>query len=135
MNPENKKELILKHVPIVFADTEDKGFGKSITIDAGEFKDVIEKWVKDNNINGGVAKFKEYTNKEGITTLQYNFKISKYTEIDGKDSTELGFGAVINLIASAYDYDNQFGKGTSASLRLIFVVEPRINPSMDKIRE
>ena len=136
MNPENKKELILKHVPIVFADTEDKkGFGKSITIDAGEFKELIEAWVKENNINNGKANFKEYTNKEGVTTLQYNFKLSEYTDIDGKESCDLGYGAVVNLVASAYDYDNQFGKGTSASLRSIFVVEPRINSSMDKIRE
>lgn len=136
MNPENKKELILKHVPIVFADTEDeKGFGKSITIDAGMFKELIEAWVKENNINNGKANFKEYTNKEGVTTLQYNFKLSEYTDIDGKESCDLGYGAVVNLVASAYDYDNQFGKGTSASLRSIFVVEPRINSSMDKIRE
>lgn len=136
MNPDNKKELILKHVPIVFADTEDKkGFGKSITIDAGDFKETIEAWVKENNINNGKANFKEYTNKEGVTTLQYNFKLSDFTDIEGKDSTELGYGAVVNLVASAYDYDNQFGKGTSASLRSIFVVEPRINSSMDKIRE
>lgn len=136
MNPENKKELILKHVPIVFADTEDKkGFGKSITIDAGKFKELIEAWVKENNINNGKANFKEYTNKEGVTTLQYNFKLSEYTDIDGKESCDLGYGAVVNLVASAYDYDNQFGKGTSASLRSIFVVEPRINSSMDKIRE
>lgn len=136
MNPDNKKELILKHVPIVFADTEDKkGFGKSITIDAGDFKETIEAWVKENNINNGKANFKEYTNKEGVTTLQYNFKLSDFTDIEGKDSTELGYGAVVNLVASAYEYDNQFGKGTSASLRSIFVVEPRINSSMDKIRE
>lgn len=136
MNPENKKELILKHVPVVFADTEDKkGFGKSITIDAGKFKELIEAWVKENNINNGKANFKEYTNKEGVTTLQYNFKLSEYTDIDGKESCDLGYGAVVNLVASAYDYDNQFGKGTSASLRSIFVVEPRINSSMDKIRE
>ena len=136
MNPDNKKELILKHVPIVFADTEDKkGFGKSITIDAGDFKETIEAWVKENNINNGKANFKEYTNKEGVTTLQYNFKLSEFTAIEGKDSTELGYGAVVNLVASAYEYDNQFGKGTSASLRSIFVVEPRINSSMDKIRE
>lgn len=136
MNPDNKKELILKHVPIVFADTEDKkGFGKSITIDAGDFKETIEAWVKENNINNGKANFKEYTNKEGVTTLQYNFKLSDFTDIEGKDSTELGYGAVVNLVASAYEYDNQFGKGTSASLRSIFVIEPRINSSMDKIRE
>ena len=137
MNPENKKELILKHVPVVFADTEDKkGFGKSITIDAGEFKGLIEAWVKENNINNGKANFKEYTNKEGVTTLQYNFKLSDYTDIEGKEEEyDLGYGAVVNLVASAYDYDNQFGKGTSASLRSIYIVEPRINSSMDKIRE
>lgn len=130
-----EKELMLTHVPVIFAELEDKGFGKSITIDAGNFQEEIKAWVKANNINGGEAKFKEYTDKDGKTTIQYNFKVSKYTAIEGRESTDLGYGATINLIARAYDYDNQFGKGTSASLKAVFVVEPKIDSTMDKIKE
>lgn len=129
------KEILLSHVNVIFADIEDKGFGRSITIDAGEVKPQIEAWVKENNINGGVAKFKEYTDKDGKITTQYTFKISDYTQIEGKESTEIGYGAVVNLIAGAYDYDNKFGKGTSASLKAVYVIEPRINSNMDRIKE
>lgn len=133
-----EKELILKHVKVIFAELEDKGFGKSITIDATapEVQEQITKWVAENNINGGVAKFKDYTNKDGETTKQYNFKVSKFTEIAGHDEeSSLGYGAIVNLLARAYEYDNKFGKGISASLSTIFIVEPKINTNMDKIAE
>ena len=133
-----ENELILKHVKVIFAELEDKkGFGTSITIDATgpETQKTIADWVKANNINGGVAKFKDYTNKDGETTKQYNFKISQYTEFSGLDTKELGFGALINLVARPYSYDNQFGKGTSASLSAVFIVEPKVHTVMDKIAE
>lgn len=133
-----ENELILKHVKVIFAELEDKkGFGTSITIDATEpeVQKTISDWVKANNINGGVAKFKDYTNKDGETTKQYNFKISKFTEIAGPYEDDLGFGAEINLVARPYTYDNQFGKGTSASLSAVFVTKPRIHTTMDKIAE
>jgi hypothetical protein len=132
-----EKELILKHIKVVFAELEDKGFGTSITVDVTDqaAQDAISKWVADNNINGGKAKFKDYTNKDGETTKQYNFKISKFTEIAGPYEGELGYGAEINLVARPYTYDNQFGKGTSASLSAVFVTKPRIHTTMDKIAE
>ena len=132
------KELILKHVKVIFAELEDKGFGRNLTIDATEpgIQNQISEWVKVNNINGGVAKFKDYTNKDGITTKQYNFKFSDYTDIAGKEeATDLGYGAVVNILAKAYEYDNKFGKGISASLASVYVVEPKINSNMDKIAE
>ena len=132
------KELILKHVKVIFAELEDKGFGRNLTIDATEpeSQKQISEWVKVNNINGGVAKFKDYTNKDGITTKQYNFKFSDYTDIAGKEeATDLGYGAVVNILAKAYEYDNKFGKGISASLASVYVVEPKINSNMDKIAE
>ena len=99
----------------------------------------IEAWVKENNINGGKAKIKDYTNeKTGVTTKQYQFRLSDYTDIDGKDGLgekDLGYGAVINLCARPFEYDNKFGKGISASLRGVFIVEPRKNTVMDKIAE
>ena len=132
------KELILKHVKVIIAELEDTGFGRNLTIDATEpeIQKQISEWVKVNNINGGVAKFKDYTNKDGITTKQYNFKFSDYTDIAGKEeATDLGYGAVVNILAKAYEYDNKFGKGISASLASVYVVEPKINSNMDKIAE
>ena len=132
------KELILKHVKVIFAELEDKGFGRNLTIDATEpeIQKQISEWVKVNNINGGEAKFKDYTNKDGITTKQYNFKFSDYTDIAGKDDvTDLGYGAIVNILAKAYENDNKFGKGISASLASVYVVEPKINSNMDKIAE
>lgn len=137
---EENNELILTHAKVLFAETKDKGFGLNITIDASDIdvKEKINNWVTTNKINGGKAKFKEYTDKQGKTTTQYQFRISDYTEIDGKngeDINSLGYGAVINLKARPFEYDNKFGKGVSASLRAIFVLEPRKNSAMDGLAE
>lgn len=133
-----EKEIVLKHVKVVFAELEDKGFGVNITIDVTDpaLQEQITKWVKENKINGGEPKFKDYTNKNGETVKQYNIKLSKYTEFDAKDpSFELGFGSVINLVARAYEYENKFGKGVSASVSAIYILEDKINTTMDKIAE
>lgn len=133
-----EKDLVIKHVKVVFAELEDKGFGTNITIDVTDpaLQDQITKWTKENNINGGVAKFKEYTTKDGQVTKQYNVKLSKYTDFQAKeDGMELGYGSVINLLARPYNYDNKFGKGTSASAAAIFIIKSKINTTMDKIAE
>lgn len=137
----DNKIIVLTHVNVIFSELVDKGFGRSITIDATdkEIRKSITEWVKANNINGGTPKFKEYTNeKDGKTTIQYNFKLSDYTQINGKDGLgekELGYGAVVNLQARAYEYENKFGKGISSSLDGIFVVEPTKNTVMANIAE
>lgn len=137
----DNKIIVLTHVNVIFSELVDKGFGRSITIDATdkEVQKSITEWVKANNINGGTPKFKEYTNeKDGKTTVQYNFKLSDYTQINGKDGLgekELGYGAVVNLQARAYEYENKFGKGISSSLDGIFVVEPTKNTVMANIAE
>ncbi len=137
----DKKEIVLKGLDVIFAELEDKGYGLSITIDATkpEIKNAIEAWVKANNINGGEAKFKTYTSKDGVETLQYQFKISQYTEFKFKDSeTEdagLGYGAKVNIVARAFEYENKFGKGISASLSAVYVLQGRKNNAMDKIAE
>ena len=137
----DNKIIVLTHVNVIFSELVDKGFGRSITIDATdkEVQKSITEWVKVNNINGGTPKFKEYTNeKDGKTTIQYNFKLSDYTQINGKDGLgekELGYGAVVNLQARAYEYENKFGKGISSSLDGIFVVEPTKNTVMANIAE
>lgn len=137
---DNKKVIVLKRVSVIFSELTNKGFGRSITIDAtnSDVQKQITEWVKANNINGGTPKFKDYTDKEGTTTKQYSFKLSDYTQIAGKDSMDeksLGYGAVVNLQARAFEYDNNFGKGISASLDGIFVVEPCKNTVMTNIAE
>lgn len=117
---EPNTKLKLKNVKVVFFNPEDEGFGTSITIDctAPEVKKQIEDWVKENNIgkdNPGVANIKEYTNENsGETTLQFAFKINEYTKyagINGLSKDDLGYGAVVDLIAQAYTYNNKFTSG------------------------
>lgn len=113
-------KIKLKEVGVIFYNPEDNGFGTSITIDCTkpEVKGQIEKWVKENNIGKetpGEAKIKEYTNeKTGETTLQYAFKINdktKYAGVNGLTENDLGYGAVIDIIATAYTYNNKFTAG------------------------
>ena len=131
------KELILKHVNVIFSELADKGFGRSITIDATdpELQGQIVDW---SEANGVKPKFKDYTNKEGKTTKQYTIKLSEYTQIDGKDGlTEknLGFGAIVNVNIRAFEYSNKFGKGKSSSASGIFIVEGKADTVMSKIAE
>ena len=134
------KTLQLFDVKVIFADLEDRGFGRNIVIDATdeEIQKQIKEWVKENNINGGEAKFKDYTNKDGETTKQYTFKLSKFTEFGGKDNLDekaIGYGAIVNILASAYEYENKFGKGTSASLRAVYVKEGQVKSALSSIAE
>lgn len=133
------ENLTLKHVKVIFADLEDRGYGRSVTIDVTdpETKKLVEDWCEVTGVNGGKANIKEYKDKDGNVTLQYNFKLSKFTEIEYKEgiAERLGYGAVINLTARAFEYDNKFGKGISASLASVFVVEPAVSSKMDAIRE
>lgn len=117
---EPNTKLKLKNVKVVFFNPEDEGFGTSITIDCTneETKKQIVDWVKENNIGKetpGEAKIKEYTNENtGETTLQYAFKVNDYTKyagINGLTKDDLGYGAVIDLIAQAYTYNNKFTSG------------------------
>lgn len=142
----DNKIIILKGVNVIFSELVDKGYGRSITIDVTDDKlqNQISKWAADNKINGGVAKFKKYTNeKDGLTTIQYSFKLSDYTQISGRTTAEgvtygekeLGYGAVVNLQARAFEYKNKFGEGISASLDGVFIIEPAKNNVMANIAE
>lgn len=127
------EKLKLEHVNIVFANLEDEGFGRSLTIDVTdkEVQNKISEWVKKNKIGKktpGVANFKEYEGKH-----QYAFKISDFTQFMGKDGLtkdNLGFGAQISLIAQPFEYDNKFGKGVSANLSAV-LVEARAKTGAD----
>lgn len=117
---DDKKKLKLKDVKVIFYSPEDEGFGRSITIDAtdSKVKEQIINWVKENNIGKdepGVPKFKEYTNeKTGETTTQFAFKLNDYTKyagINGLSQENLGYGAIVDLIANAFSYANKFTGG------------------------
>lgn len=117
---ENNTKLKLQKVKVIFYNPEDEGFGTSITVDVTDqaLQDQISAWVKENNIgkdNPGVANFKEYENeKSGEKTIQYSFRINEYTKyagINGLSEKDLGYGAIIDLIANAFVYNNKFTKG------------------------
>lgn len=122
-------KLKLTNVKIIFANTKDEGFGRSLTIDATspEIQKRITEWVEVNKIgktDPGVPKFKEYQPEQGDKTIQYNFRINDYTKfvgVGGLTIDDLGYGAEVSLIAQAFQYDNKFGKGTSASLTAVLI--------------
>ena len=129
------EKLTLKSVEVIFANLEDEGFGKSITINCSdkEVRDAITKWVKDNKIGkgekAGMPNIKEYEGKQ-----QYALKLNDYTVFgfrEGLDKSNLGFGATISLTAQAFSYDNKFGKGTSGALSAVYV-ESRAKTGADE---
>jgi len=126
-------KITLRGVEIIFANLEDEGFGRSLTIDATDpaTKKAITEWVKTNKIGKdtpGVPKFKEYEDR-----VQYSFKINDSTRFAGNNGLsekDLGFGAKVSLTANSFEYDNKFGKGVSASLSAV-LVEGRARTSAD----
>jgi hypothetical protein len=120
----NGPKIYLKNVRVIFATLEDEGFGRSLTIDATD-KDIkagIEKWVKENKIgkdHPGEANFKTY---EDI--VQYNLRLndkSKFVYRSGVPEGSLGYNAEVSIAANAFEYNNKFGKGTSASISAVVV--------------
>lgn len=133
-----KKELIVKHAQILFTELEDKGFGRNITIDVTDdaIRKQIEEWASELGIT---LKMRDYTRKDGTVTKQCQIKLSKFVTIGGKEDsyneTNLGFGAVVNLILVSYEYDNKFGKGKTACVSTIYIIEPKHNTKLDSIAE
>lgn len=133
------ERIRLNGVEVVFANLDDTGYGKSITIavtDPAVEKQITE-WVKENKIGkgekAGVPNFKEYEGKK-----QYAFKINDYTRfagINGLSMNNLGFGARISLIASAFEWENKFGKGISSSLTAVLVEKGANSASDDDLAE
>ena len=130
----DKTKLVLKNVGVVFANLEDEGFGRSITVDATDdkVKSAITQWVEDNNIGkgdkAGKPNFKEYEGK-----FQYSFKLNdrtKFVGLEGLSEKDLGFGATVSVVAKSFQYDNKFGKGTSGNLSAV-LVEKGANSSSD----
>ena len=140
--------LILKDVKVLFANFEDKGYGRSITIDASDkaVQDAITKWVSDNKIGlivkGRNANEATYDGKPKFTdyngTIQYSFKLAKEdnpafkTEIEGKGLKDVSYTAHINLVARAFSYDNNFGIGVSQVIDAIRLIKAPEGIDKDK---
>lgn len=129
--PTTLTKLKLQDVRVIFFNAIDEGFGTSITIDAtnSEVKEKIASWVKANAIgkNAGVPNFKEYSPDDSDeVTIQYSFKLTDFTKfigLNGLSKEDIGFGAIIDLVASPFFYKNKFGEGISASLSAVLVKE------------
>lgn len=132
---QDPKKIKLNDAKVVFytgpEDEKAKEFGTSITIAlTPEQKKQIEDFCKTNKIgkngdaNRGVANIKQYTNEEtGVTTDQFSIKFNEHTQfagLNGLGQSNLGYGAVVNVIANAYDY-SKFGGGTAMSASAIVV--------------
>jgi len=134
----NGVKIYLKNVKVIFATLSDEGFGRSITIDATD-KDIkkgIEDWVKANKIGKdtpGEAKFKTYEE-----TIQYNFRLNDKTKFvyrSGVSEGDLGWGSIVSLSANAFEYNNKFGKGFSASLSAVVVEKGAASGADDDLAE
>lgn len=129
---ENNK-ITLTDLKVIFFNLEDEGFGFNITVDVTDqaVQDKISEWFeknaigKDNDANKGKPKFKEYKNeKTGELTKQFSFKyndMTKFAGINGLTKEDIGFGAVIDVVANAFTFDNKFGKGVGQSLSAVVV--------------
>lgn len=128
--PKEFTKIVLRDVKVIFANLTDEGYGTSITIDATDEKvrKDITNWVAENKIgkdNPGVANFKEYIPEDSDeVTYQFSFKVNDYTKFKGLESLtkeNLGFGAVIDLVANPFLFDNKFGKGVSQSVSAVLI--------------
>lgn len=129
-------KIKLKNVKVLFVNLTDTKYGKTVTIDVTEptVRQEISDWVKTNKIGKGEAKFKEYKHEDGTVTMEYSFKLSDYTRVITAEDEEITLdqvnsttgllrGAVIDLVARSFEYDNNFGKGVSQSVVGIKIVE------------
>jgi len=135
--PTMNDKIKLEGMSIVFANLEDEGFGRSITVAVDEDTEAkITAWVAENKIGKktpGVPVFKDYEGKK-----QYSFKISdgtKFAYSEGLDQRHLNFGSTVSLIANAFEYDNKFGKGVSSSLSAVLVTSGAATSADDDMAE
>ena len=126
-------KLKLKNVEVVFANLEDEGFGRSLTIKVtSENEKAINDFFKVNQIGNekskviGEPNYKEY---EGTKQLGIRFNDNtRFAGINGLDQIDLGFGARIDCIVNAFEYNNKFTRGATyvgASLSAVVVLSGR----------
>lgn len=126
-------KLKLKNVEVVFANLEDEGFGRSLTIKVtSENEAEINQFFKVNQVGNekskviGEPNYKEY---EGTKQLGIRFNDNtKFAGLNGLDQLDLGFGARIDCFINAFEYNNKFTRGATyvgASLSAVVVLSGR----------
>lgn len=129
----NQPKLKLKNVEVVFANLEDEGFGRSLTIKVtSENETMINEFFKVNQIGNekskviGEPNYKEY---EGTKQLGIRFNDNtKFAGLNGLDQLDLGFGARIDCVINAFEYNNKFTRGATyvgASLSAVVILSGR----------
>ena len=108
-------KLTVRNAEIVFANLKDEGYGTSLTVKVTpEIEKELIAFYAENKIGNektviGVPNFKEY---EG--TKQISLKINdstKFHYMNGLSAESLGFGANIDFVLNAFEYNNKFTKG------------------------
>lgn len=126
-------KLKLKNVEVVFANLEDEGFGRSLTIKVtSENEKAINDFFKVNQIGNekskviGEPNYKEY---EGTKQLGIRFNDNtRFAGMNGLDQLDLGFGARIDCVVNAFEYNNKFTRGNTfvgASLSAVVILSGR----------
>ena len=123
-------KLKLKNVEVVFANLEDEGFGRSLTIKVtSENEKAINEFFRVNQIGNDKSKvigepnYKEY---EGTKQLSIRLNDNtRFAGLNGLDQLDLGFGARIDCIVNAFEYNNKFTRGETfvgASLSAVLIL-------------
>ncbi len=134
MKNDDNTKLILKKVKVVFKNNGEKGYGKSLVIDADDpmVQKKITDWVVSNRIgrngdNPGVPNFGVYQGEDDPEKhTRFKFKVTDKTlfnGINGLTEADCGRGSLVTLVANAYTYDG-YGGGVGQSLSAVKILTP-----------
>lgn len=148
---QDPKKLKLTDVRVAFYTAPDdkkvkeEGYKPSITVEISPAqKKEVEEFVARNKVgkngdpNKGVAKITDYTyEKTGDTVSQYTIKFNdktKWAGLNGLGQDDMGRGAVVNVIANAYEY-TKYGGGVAMSASAIVVTKGATTSNDDDLEE
>ena len=125
-------KLRIDKAQIIFANLEDSGFGTSLTIKVTpEIEDKVTKFWEVNQIGNEKTVIGEPNFKMYEQTKQLSLKVNdatKFAGVNGLNTDNLGFGATVNFILNAFEYNNKFTKGQTyvgASLSAVVILSGR----------
>lgn len=125
-------KLRIDGAQIIFANLEDSGFGTSLTIKVTpEIEEKVTKFWAVNQIGNEKTVIGEPNFKMYEQTKQLSLKVNdatKFAGVNGLNTDNLGFGATVNFILNAFEYNNKFTKGQTyvgASLSAVVILSGR----------